>query len=83
MALRNAASFYQGGKIVSVAGPDLMATAKPYFTGYPGAYDVERIVDWEADIDQDLPLSRTRTETLLYTRSATISPSPKTSSEVL
>jgi saccharopine dehydrogenase (NADP+, L-glutamate forming) len=45
LALRNAASFYQGGKIVSVAGPDLMATAKPYFTGYPGMCSVERIVD--------------------------------------
>ncbi|KAH8656629.1 Apo Saccharopine reductase [Tricladium varicosporioides] len=35
LALRNAASFYQGGKIVNVAGPDLMATAKPYHI-YPG-----------------------------------------------
>jgi saccharopine dehydrogenase (NADP+, L-glutamate forming) len=30
LALRNPASFYQGGKIVNVAGPDLMATAKPH-----------------------------------------------------
>ncbi|KAI1099254.1 saccharopine dehydrogenase [Jackrogersella minutella] len=35
LALRNAASFYQGGKVVNVAGPDLMATAKPYHI-YPG-----------------------------------------------
>ncbi|GKT65692.1 saccharopine dehydrogenase [Colletotrichum tofieldiae] len=30
LALRNAASFYKDGKVVNVAGPDLMATAKPY-----------------------------------------------------
>ncbi|KAI0894411.1 saccharopine dehydrogenase [Annulohypoxylon nitens] len=35
LALRNAASFYQGGQVVNVAGPDLMATAKPYYI-YPG-----------------------------------------------
>jgi saccharopine dehydrogenase (NADP+, L-glutamate forming) len=48
LALRNAATFYEGGKVVNVAGPgkspsfvdrsnvqDLMATAKPYPT-YPG-----------------------------------------------
>ncbi|PHH76385.1 hypothetical protein CDD80_1567 [Ophiocordyceps camponoti-rufipedis] len=35
LALRNPASFYQDGKIVNVAGPDLMATAKPYHI-YPG-----------------------------------------------
>ncbi|KAI0100010.1 saccharopine dehydrogenase [Hypoxylon sp. NC0597] len=42
LALRNPASFYQDGKVVNVAGPDLMATAKPYhiypgfaFVGYP------------------------------------------------
>ncbi|KAI1181054.1 Apo Saccharopine reductase [Nemania sp. FL0916] len=35
LALRNAASFYQGGKVVKVAGPDLMSTAKPYHI-YPG-----------------------------------------------
>ncbi|KAM0800030.1 saccharopine dehydrogenase [Usnea florida] len=35
LALRNAASFYQEGKLVNVAGPDLMATAKPYYI-YPG-----------------------------------------------
>ncbi|KAF3760070.1 Apo Saccharopine reductase [Cryphonectria parasitica EP155] len=35
LALRNAASFYRDGKVVNVAGPDLMATAKPYRI-YPG-----------------------------------------------
>lgn len=35
LALRNAASFYKDGSIVNVAGPDLMATAKPYHI-YPG-----------------------------------------------
>ncbi|PSR78702.1 saccharopine dehydrogenase [Coniella lustricola] len=35
LALRNAASFYKDGKIVNVAGPDLMATALPYHI-YPG-----------------------------------------------
>lgn len=35
LALRNAAKYYQGGEVVEVAGPDLMATAKPYFI-YPG-----------------------------------------------
>ena len=35
LALRNAASFYSAGKVVNVAGPDLMATAKPYHI-YPG-----------------------------------------------
>ncbi|RDL35967.1 Uncharacterized protein BP5553_06579 [Venustampulla echinocandica] len=35
LALRNAASYYQGGKIVNVAGPELMAEAKPYPI-YPG-----------------------------------------------
>lgn len=35
LALRNAAKFYRDGKEFSVAGPDLMATAKPYFI-YPG-----------------------------------------------
>ncbi|PTU18267.1 hypothetical protein P175DRAFT_0504178 [Aspergillus ochraceoroseus IBT 24754] len=35
LALRNAARFYQDGKDISVAGPDLMATAKPYYI-YPG-----------------------------------------------
>ncbi|KAK7739099.1 saccharopine dehydrogenase (NADP+, L-glutamate-forming) [Diatrype stigma] len=35
LALGNAASFYQDGKAVNVAGPDLMATAKPYHI-YPG-----------------------------------------------
>jgi hypothetical protein len=35
LALRNAASFYRGGKIVNVAGPELMAEVKPYAV-YPG-----------------------------------------------
>lgn len=35
LALRNAAKFYRGGKVVEVAGPELMATAKPYLI-YPG-----------------------------------------------
>ncbi|KAE8358403.1 Saccharopine dehydrogenase [Aspergillus caelatus] len=35
LALRNAAKFYKDGQEVSVAGPDLMATAKPYYI-YPG-----------------------------------------------
>ena len=35
LALRNAAKFYKDGEVYSVAGPDLMATAKPYFI-YPG-----------------------------------------------
>jgi saccharopine dehydrogenase (NADP+, L-glutamate forming) len=35
LALRNSASFYQEGKVINVAGPDLMATAKPYQI-YPG-----------------------------------------------
>jgi saccharopine dehydrogenase (NADP+, L-glutamate forming) len=42
LALRNAARIYRDGKIVDIAGPDLMANAKPYyilpgfaFVGYP------------------------------------------------
>lgn len=35
LALRNAAKFYKDGESVSIAGPDLMASAKPYFI-YPG-----------------------------------------------
>ncbi|KAJ4857146.1 saccharopine dehydrogenase NADP binding domain-containing protein [Trichoderma breve] len=35
LALRNAATFWEDGKIVNVAGPELMATAKPYHI-YPG-----------------------------------------------
>ncbi|RDW64225.1 saccharopine dehydrogenase-2 [Coleophoma crateriformis] len=35
LALRNSASYYQGGKVANVAGPDLMAQAKPYHI-YPG-----------------------------------------------
>ncbi|RYC61036.1 hypothetical protein CHU98_g5173 [Xylaria longipes] len=35
LALRNDASYYQGGKVVNVAGPELMAEAKPYPI-YPG-----------------------------------------------
>lgn len=37
LALRNNASFYEGGKVVNVAGPDLMGFAKPYFV-YPGEF---------------------------------------------
>lgn len=35
LALRNQASYFQDDKIVNVAGPELMATAKPYYI-YPG-----------------------------------------------
>ncbi|RMJ11439.1 Saccharopine dehydrogenase [NADP(+), L-glutamate-forming] [Fusarium kuroshium] len=35
LALRNAARYYQDGKIADVASKDLMGTAKPYFI-YPG-----------------------------------------------
>jgi saccharopine dehydrogenase (NADP+, L-glutamate forming) len=35
LALRNAAKIYKDGKEFSIAGPDLMATAKPYYI-YPG-----------------------------------------------
>lgn len=35
LALRNAAKFYKDGKEFSIAGPDLMASAKPYYI-YPG-----------------------------------------------
>ncbi|KAL3479104.1 Saccharopine dehydrogenase [Aspergillus californicus] len=35
LALRNAAKFYKDGEEFNVAGPDLMATAKPYYI-YPG-----------------------------------------------
>ncbi|KAJ5138715.1 uncharacterized protein N7515_003563 [Penicillium bovifimosum] len=35
LALRNAAKIYRDGEIVSIDGPDLMATAKPFFI-YPG-----------------------------------------------
>ncbi|KAI4823091.1 saccharopine reductase, partial [Aureobasidium sp. EXF-8845] len=35
LALRNQAKYFQDDKIVDVAGPELMATAKPYFI-YPG-----------------------------------------------
>jgi saccharopine dehydrogenase (NADP+, L-glutamate forming) len=35
LALRNAAKFYQDGKVREVEGPELMAEAKPYFI-YPG-----------------------------------------------
>lgn len=31
LALRNAAKYYEDGKIVDVASADLMGTAKPYF----------------------------------------------------
>jgi saccharopine dehydrogenase (NADP+, L-glutamate forming) len=35
LALRNAAKFYQDGKVVDIPGPELMASAKPYYI-YPG-----------------------------------------------
>jgi len=35
LALKNAAKLYQDGKVVDIAGKDLMAAAKPYFI-YPG-----------------------------------------------
>lgn len=35
LALRNVAKFYQDGKEVTYSGPELMASAKPYFI-YPG-----------------------------------------------
>lgn len=35
LALRNAAKYYKDGKVVEVAGPELMGEAKPYFI-YPG-----------------------------------------------
>ena len=35
LALRNAAKYYKDGKVVEVAGKELMGTAKPYFI-YPG-----------------------------------------------
>jgi len=35
LALRNAAKYYKDGKVQEVPGPELMATAKPYFI-YPG-----------------------------------------------
>ncbi|RMZ85977.1 hypothetical protein DV737_g211, partial [Chaetothyriales sp. CBS 132003] len=35
LALRNAAKFYQDGAVKEIAGPELMAAAKPYFI-YPG-----------------------------------------------
>jgi saccharopine dehydrogenase (NADP+, L-glutamate forming) len=35
LALRNAAKYYQNGKVVDIVGKDLMGTVKPYFI-YPG-----------------------------------------------
>ena len=35
LALRNAAKFYQDGHVKEIAGPELMASAKPYYI-YPG-----------------------------------------------
>jgi saccharopine dehydrogenase (NADP+, L-glutamate forming) len=35
LALRNAAKFYEGGKVVEIDGPKLMDSAKPYYI-YPG-----------------------------------------------
>ncbi|KAE9965041.1 Saccharopine dehydrogenase [NADP(+), L-glutamate-forming] [Venturia inaequalis] len=36
LALKNAASYYKDGKRVDVSSADLMATAKPYHTGFQG-----------------------------------------------
>ncbi|KAJ3340537.1 DNA topoisomerase 2 [Gonapodya sp. JEL0774] len=36
LALRNSAKFLQGGEVVEIQGEDLMLSAKPIFTGYPG-----------------------------------------------
>lgn len=36
LALKNQASFYEGGKVVNVTSEGLMATAKPYYTGFMG-----------------------------------------------
>ncbi|KAJ3500665.1 hypothetical protein NM208_g17093 [Fusarium decemcellulare] len=41
LALRNAGKWWQNGKVVEVAGKDLMGTAKPYFI-YPGYAFVAR-----------------------------------------
>jgi saccharopine dehydrogenase (NADP+, L-glutamate forming) len=36
LALRNSAKYIDGGKHVEIPGPQLMKSAKPIFTGYPG-----------------------------------------------
>jgi len=36
LALRNSAKFIQGGKVAEIDGAELMRSAKPIFTGYPG-----------------------------------------------
>ncbi|KXS13659.1 Saccharopine dehydrogenase [Gonapodya prolifera JEL478] len=36
LALRNNAKFLENGKVVDIKGEDLMLSAKPIFTGYPG-----------------------------------------------
>jgi saccharopine dehydrogenase (NADP+, L-glutamate forming) len=36
LALKNSARYYKDGKIVDVSSEELMATAKPYHTGYQG-----------------------------------------------
>ena len=36
LALRNTAKFYSEGKVVEIPGPDLMQTAKPYDSTFPG-----------------------------------------------
>ena len=36
LALKNSAKYYKGGKIEEVSSEDLMATAKPYHTGFQG-----------------------------------------------
>ncbi|KAJ3458541.1 hypothetical protein MRS44_012650 [Fusarium solani] len=43
LALRNAARYYQDGKIADVASKDLMGTTKPYFI-YPGFAFAETII---------------------------------------
>ncbi|PSK55653.1 Saccharopine dehydrogenase [Elsinoe australis] len=51
LALRNPAKYYKDGKIVEIAGPELMGTAKPYFI-YPGyafvAYPNRDSTDYKA-----------------------------------
>jgi len=36
LALKNQASFYEGGEVVNVTSEGLMATAQPYYTGFMG-----------------------------------------------
>jgi saccharopine dehydrogenase (NADP+, L-glutamate forming) len=35
LALRNTAKYLKDGKVVEIPGPELMKSAKPYFSGYP------------------------------------------------